>query len=54
MDYGNRSEVPLNKLKEIPSCLQGLPFQVGVMLLADTLCLAWQTGVNCKSGCFSE
>lgn len=34
MDYGNRSEVPLNKLKEIPSCLQGLPFQVGMMLLA--------------------
>lgn len=34
MDYGNRSEVPLNKLKEIPKCLQGLPFQVGVMLLA--------------------
>ncbi|XP_032919521.1 ATP-dependent RNA helicase TDRD9 isoform X2 [Catharus ustulatus] len=27
VDYGNRSEVPLNKLKEIPSCLQGLPFQ---------------------------
>ncbi|XP_041903664.1 ATP-dependent RNA helicase TDRD9 isoform X2 [Corvus kubaryi] len=27
VDYGNRSEVPLNKLKEIPSCLQELPFQ---------------------------
>ncbi|XP_041258500.1 ATP-dependent RNA helicase TDRD9 [Onychostruthus taczanowskii] len=27
VDYGNRSEVPLNKLKEIPRCLQGLPFQ---------------------------
>uniref|UniRef100_A0A8D2QCZ7 RNA helicase n=1 Tax=Zonotrichia albicollis TaxID=44394 RepID=A0A8D2QCZ7_ZONAL len=27
VDYGNRSEVPLNKLKEIPKCLQGLPFQ---------------------------
>ncbi|XP_050191582.1 ATP-dependent RNA helicase TDRD9 [Myiozetetes cayanensis] len=27
VDYGNRSEVPLKKLKEIPSCLQGLPFQ---------------------------
>ncbi|XP_017663142.1 PREDICTED: putative ATP-dependent RNA helicase TDRD9 isoform X1 [Lepidothrix coronata] len=27
VDYGNRSEVPLNKLKEIPSCLQGIPFQ---------------------------
>ncbi|XP_071415481.1 ATP-dependent RNA helicase TDRD9 [Pithys albifrons albifrons] len=27
VDYGNRSEVPLNKLKEIPSSLQGLPFQ---------------------------
>ncbi|XP_042655135.1 ATP-dependent RNA helicase TDRD9 isoform X2 [Tyto alba] len=27
VDYGNRSKVPLNKLKEIPSCLQGLPFQ---------------------------
>ncbi|KAM7024098.1 ATP-dependent RNA helicase TDRD9 isoform 1-T1 [Acridotheres tristis] len=27
VDYGNRSEVPLNKLKEIPSCLRGRPFQ---------------------------
>ncbi|XP_027493936.1 ATP-dependent RNA helicase TDRD9 isoform X2 [Corapipo altera] len=27
VDYGNRSEVPLNKLKKIPSCLQGIPFQ---------------------------
>lgn len=34
MDYGNRSKVPLKKLKEIPSCLQELPFQVGVMLFA--------------------
>ncbi|KFM08671.1 Putative ATP-dependent RNA helicase TDRD9, partial [Aptenodytes forsteri] len=27
VDYGNRSKVPLKKLKEIPSCLQELPFQ---------------------------
>ncbi|XP_074725041.1 ATP-dependent RNA helicase TDRD9 [Strix uralensis] len=27
VDYGNRSKVPLEKLKEIPSCLQELPFQ---------------------------
>ncbi|NXT83202.1 TDRD9 helicase, partial [Zapornia atra] len=27
VDYGNRSKVPLNKLKEIPSCLRDLPFQ---------------------------
>ncbi|NWY52909.1 TDRD9 helicase, partial [Chionis minor] len=27
VDYGNRSKVPLHKLKEIPSCLQELPFQ---------------------------
>ncbi|KAM6311330.1 ATP-dependent RNA helicase TDRD9 [Aegotheles albertisi] len=27
VDYGNRSKVPLNKLKEIPSCLRELPFQ---------------------------
>ncbi|NXW21874.1 TDRD9 helicase, partial [Circaetus pectoralis] len=27
VDYGNRSKVPLKKLKEIPSCLRELPFQ---------------------------
>ncbi|NWU59244.1 TDRD9 helicase, partial [Dromas ardeola] len=27
VDYGNRSKVPLKKLKEIPSCLLELPFQ---------------------------
>ncbi|NXW54040.1 TDRD9 helicase, partial [Eurystomus gularis] len=27
VDYGNRSKVPLKNLKEIPSCLQELPFQ---------------------------
>ncbi|XP_008937811.1 PREDICTED: putative ATP-dependent RNA helicase TDRD9 [Merops nubicus] len=27
VDYGNRSKVPLKSLKEIPSCLQELPFQ---------------------------
>ncbi|XP_065694891.1 ATP-dependent RNA helicase TDRD9 isoform X3 [Patagioenas fasciata] len=27
VDYGNRSKVPLNRLKEIPSCLRELPFQ---------------------------
>ncbi|XP_071601524.1 ATP-dependent RNA helicase TDRD9 isoform X2 [Heliangelus exortis] len=27
VDYGNRSKVPLNKLKEMPSCLRELPFQ---------------------------
>ncbi|KAF1496730.1 ATP-dependent RNA helicase TDRD9, partial [Pygoscelis antarcticus] len=27
VDYGNRSKVPLKKLKQIPSCLQELPFQ---------------------------
>ncbi|XP_009072311.1 PREDICTED: putative ATP-dependent RNA helicase TDRD9, partial [Acanthisitta chloris] len=27
VDYGNRSKVPINELKEIPSCLQGLPFR---------------------------
>ncbi|XP_069639430.1 ATP-dependent RNA helicase TDRD9 isoform X2 [Haliaeetus albicilla] len=27
VDYGNRSKVPLKKLKEIPGCLRELPFQ---------------------------
>ncbi|XP_075609122.1 ATP-dependent RNA helicase TDRD9 [Balearica regulorum gibbericeps] len=27
VDYGNRSKVPLKKLKEIPSCVRELPFQ---------------------------
>ncbi|NXG70597.1 TDRD9 helicase, partial [Baryphthengus martii] len=27
VDYGNRSKVPLKNLKQIPSCLQELPFQ---------------------------
>ncbi|NXI95215.1 TDRD9 helicase, partial [Psophia crepitans] len=27
VDYGNRSKVPLTKLREIPSCLRELPFQ---------------------------
>ncbi|NXW49350.1 TDRD9 helicase, partial [Nyctiprogne leucopyga] len=27
VDYGNRSKVPLKKLKDIPSCLRDLPFQ---------------------------
>ncbi|XP_075282799.1 ATP-dependent RNA helicase TDRD9 [Opisthocomus hoazin] len=27
VDYGNRSKVPVEKLKEIPSCLRELPFQ---------------------------
>ncbi|XP_009886653.1 PREDICTED: putative ATP-dependent RNA helicase TDRD9, partial [Charadrius vociferus] len=27
VDYGNRSKVPLKKLKEIPTCLRELPFQ---------------------------
>ncbi|XP_051477823.1 ATP-dependent RNA helicase TDRD9 isoform X1 [Apus apus] len=27
VDYGNRSKVPLKKLKEMPSCLREIPFQ---------------------------
>ncbi|NXX17523.1 TDRD9 helicase, partial [Podargus strigoides] len=27
VDYGNRSKVPLKKLKDVPSCLRELPFQ---------------------------
>ena len=50
MDYGNRSKVPVEKLKEIPSCLRELPFQVGAMLFAAAFsCLVWQIEIYFKS-----